>query len=184
MEGSFLHPTQTLRAAGVTEGMCVADFGAGSGFFTRAAARLVGPIGVVWAIDVHRDLLTRVKNLGTAEGLSNIEIAWGDVALPKGSHLPAQSCDLVLITNILFMLESKREVLHEAARVLKPQGQILLIDWTSSHDGLGPHPDHIFTEAAARTVCEQEGFSVLRPVPAGAYHWGLIVRKNMTKDAQ
>ena len=85
-ESSFLHPAKALQAVKIGEGMQVADFGAGSGFFTRAAARAVGPTGVVWAVDMQADLLTRIKSLSLAEGLQNVEIIRGDLELEKGSH--------------------------------------------------------------------------------------------------
>src|SRR3989344_2236513 len=94
-KSSFLNPALVVRAARLYEGLTVADFGAGSGFFTRAAARLVGERGIVWAVDVHQDLLPRLKNLALAEGLRNVEVVCGDVEKQKGSHLPEGNFDVV-----------------------------------------------------------------------------------------
>lgn len=175
--GSFLHPGAALRAAGVHEGMQVADFGAGSGFFTREAAREVGEGGTVWAVDVNRDLLARIKTLSSAEGLHNVEVVCGDVEVVGGTHLPEASIDLVVATNVLFMLEHKGELAAEARRVLKPNGRVLVVDWAGSFGGLGPREDHVFTQAAARKLFEGHGFQFLNMVPAGAYHWGFLARK-------
>jgi predicted methyltransferase len=49
-ESTFLNPARTLEYAGLEEGMKVADLGAGSGFFTRAAARRVGEGGILGAV--------------------------------------------------------------------------------------------------------------------------------------
>ncbi len=173
---SFLIPAQALEAVGVYGGMNIADFGSGSGFFTRAAARAVGPEGSVWAVDIEQGLLDRVHALGLAEGLTNIELMQGDVSAHEGSHLPSARFDLVILANILFMLEEKKGALVEARRVLRPGGRALLIDWSSSHGGLGPHPEHVVTAKQIEALCDEVGLEVLDEVPAGAYHWGLIAR--------
>lgn len=178
MESSFLHPTQALEAAHLTPGMMVADLGAGSGFFTRAAARIVAP-GEVWAVDLSGELLARIKNLSLAEGLSNVEVMRGDIEDIHGSNLPANYFDYVLVTNVLFACEDRYAVVREVERIMKPTGRALVVDWKGSFDGMGPHADHIFAAGAARDVFEQAGLVYLEDIPAGAYHWGFIVRKNI-----
>lgn len=182
-ESSFLNPAYALNNAGLHEGQDVADFGAAGGFFTRAAARIVGD-GTVWAVDTNGDLLSRIKSLAIAEGLHNVEILRGNIESPKGCGLPAEHFDMVIAANILFSAHHKEAVIKEIHRVLKKTGRAVVIDWSSSHGGLGPHPDHVVTEAAARTLFEEGDFTYLERIPAGAYHWGFVVRKKAAKSAQ
>ena len=174
-ESSFLNPGAAVRAAGIHEGMSVADFGAGAGFFTRAAAREVGDSGVVWAVDSNRELLVRVKNLALAEGLHNVEVM--RAALDGESALPAEHFDFVVAANVLFGAHDKPALVGELKRVLKRHGRALVIDWRDSFGGLGPHPDHVVTEAQAKKLFED--FSVVEEIPAGEYHWGFVVRKKL-----
>jgi ubiquinone/menaquinone biosynthesis C-methylase UbiE len=176
-ESSFLNPEKVVEAAGIHAGLKVADFGSGAGFFTRAAARYVGPGGVVCAVDIHQDLLPRLKNLALGEGLRNIEVMHGDVEQVGGSHLPDKTFDFVLVTNLLFAIECKDCLVQEVARVLKPHGKVLVVDWKDSFGGLGPHPDHVVTEPAGRNIFEQSGFTFVSNIPAGEYHWGCILKK-------
>ena len=176
-ESSFLNPARTLRAAKLHEGQRVADFGAGSGFFTRAAARLVGESGLVWAGDVHQDPLPPLKKLSLQEGLHNVEVVHGDVEKLKGSRLPADNFDLCIISNLLFSAEHKDAVAKEAYRVLRKTGRALIIDWAGSFGGLGPESKMIVTADHARTLFELNGFTYVEVAPAGAYHWGILVRK-------
>jgi ubiquinone/menaquinone biosynthesis C-methylase UbiE len=177
MESSFLNPRRTLEAAHISEGSRVADLAAGAGFFTRAAARLAGPAGLVWAVDPNPDMLPRLKNLGAAEGLHNIEVVRGAADKHGGTKLPDATMDAAILANALFSMEDKRAAAAEAYRVVRRAGRLILIDWTGSHGGLGPHSGHVVSMAEARALFEAAGFAQAEEIPAGAYHWGLILRK-------
>ncbi len=178
-EGTFLNPTQVLQGAHLHEGMQIADLGAGSGFFTRAAARLVGEQGVVWAVDVHQDMLPRLKNLSQGEGLHNVEVMRGDIEHAGGSNLPAGTFDFCILANILFSTEHKKAAVAEVRRLLKKGGRALVIDWSGSHGGLGPVPEHVITARSARVLFEEGNLNWVEDVAAGAYHWGFLVRKKV-----
>ncbi len=178
MEAStFLNPTMVVEAAHLSEGMSVADLGSGAGFFTRAAARVVGVSGVVWAVDIQGELLPRLKNMAAGEGLENVEVVQGDASVVGGTHLPAATFDAAFATNIFFSVEDKGEFVAEIRRILKKNGEAIVIDWSASHGGLGPHTDHVFTREEALKLFESQGFTLVREVAAGEYHWGFIVRK-------
>lgn len=157
-------------------GQTVADFDAGAGFFTRAAARLVAP-GTVWAVDPNRELLPRLKNLALAEGLDNVEVVAGNIERLGGTHLPDGTFDAVIIANSLFAVDNKPAVAAEAARVLRPGGRALVIDWEDSFGGLGPHTGHVVSKQAAQELFVAAGFKVTNEATAGYYHWGLVLRK-------
>lgn len=174
---SFLNPSAAIAAAHISPGSHIADLAAGSGFFARAAARATGPDGLVWAVDAHGDMLARLKNLAQGEGLHNVEVVRGSFERHKGTHLQDASLDMAILANALFSAVDREVAAAEACRVLRKAGRLLLIDWTGSHGGLGPHEGHIITAAQARRVFEPAGFAWEEDIPAGAYHWGLILRK-------
>ena len=185
MQGSmFLDPNEAVAAAHLAPGMLVADFGAGSGFFTRAAARVVGPEGIVWAVDASGELLARTKNLALAEGLHNVEVVRGDFETIGGSHLPTGKFDFAIVANVLFSAHDRVALASEVARVLARGGRALIIDWRDSFDGLGPHPGHVVTAGVARDVFEQVGLVYVGDIRAGRFHWGFIVRKKVQQAAQ
>lgn len=176
MESSFLNPSAAVAALQLLPGQSVADFDAGSGFFTRATARVVAP-GAVWAIDANRELLPRLRNLALAEGLHNVEVVAGNIERRGGTHLPDSAFDAVVIANSLFAVDDKAATAAEAARILKKGGRALVIDWEDSFGGLGPAPEHVVSSKQASELFVAAGFAPAGEAPAGYYHWGLLFRK-------
>lgn len=173
----FTDPEKNLEQFDLQKGMRVADFGAGSGFYALTAAKLVGDKGKVYAVDIQKDLLVRLKKASAARKILNIEIVWGDLEKENGAKLEDNSMDRVIVSNLLFQISGKESLVREAMRILRPNGKILVIDWTDSFGGLGPEPKVVFEQKAARTLFENAGFVLERTIDAGAHHYGLIFTK-------
>lgn len=174
---AFSDPQRNIKELGISEGMRVADFGAGSGFYAIAAARAAGPDGKVYAIDVQQESLSHVKDLARKEHLGNVEVVRGDLEEIGGSQLGDGVADVVIASNILFQVEDKKIFLQEAWRVLKPKGRILVVDWKDSYGGMGPHPDQVVPERVARRLCDDVGFVFYKDVRAGDHHYGMVMHK-------
>lgn len=177
MQNSFSDPAKIITQLDLQSGSRVADFGAGSGAYALAAARAVGEHGRIFAVEVQKELLSRLEREARAKGSANIEGVWGDAEEAGGTHLADGLCDAVILANILFQTPNKEGLAREAARVLKPRGRALVVDWKGSFGGAGPTPGAVVSEAAARKVCEGAGLSFERAVDAGAHHYGMIFRK-------
>lgn len=173
----FSDPQKNIEQCSIQAGMEIADLGSGSGLYTLFAARALVSTGKVYAIDINKDLLTRLKNQAVKEGLYNVEVIWGDVDKLNGTKLRDYSVDLVLLCNIYFQMENKNEAIKEVKRILKPGGRLLMIDWADSFGGLGPKSDKIVTKTVAMETMQKEGFHLDREISAGAHHYGLIYKK-------
>lgn len=160
--------------------MRIADFGAGSGVYVLGIAKALEHTGHVYALDVQRDLLRRIKNEAGRAGYHNIDVVWCDLERPRASKLADRQLDLVLISNLLFQVERKVEVLSEARRVLKPSGRLAIIDWTdaSSTGGwrMGPVKQQIVTKARVLELISEAGFELVKEFEAGAHHYGLMCK--------
>lgn len=181
--GGFAHPRRNVAALNVQQGQRIADFGAGSGAYTLAIADRLGGTGVVYAIDVQRDLLRRIANEATRRGYRNVEVIWSDLEVPRASKLADHSMDLVLISNLLFQVPDKLPILREARRIIKGGGNVVIIDWadpTSAHShgegSIGPRKDDIINKGAALEFARKSGLEFVREFAAGAHHYGLIFR--------
>ncbi len=176
-EKRFAHPERNIAFFGIEPGMKVADFGAGSGVYIHLISDALLKSGTVYAIDIQKDLLRRIKNEADKRGASNVEIIWGDLEEEEGSKL-SQHIDLVLISNLLFQLNDPRAVMREAERVLKPGGRVIIIDWSDSFSHMGPHPDAVVTKDAAYALARGTQLTFVKEFNAGAHHYGLIFRKS------
>ena len=174
--GNFSHPAQNIKTVGIGEGSIVVDLGSGSGFYAMEAARAVGPEGRVYAVDVQKELLDRLKRTADAEHMSNLDILWGDIEKVGGSKIGTDKADVALVCNVLFQLDNKKDFLTEVFRVVKPQGRVCVIDWSDSHFGLGPDQSRIFDAQKAKDLF-QDRFELEKEFDAGEHHYGLLFRK-------
>jgi len=173
----FSDPEKNISQLGLGEGNYVADFGSGSGFYSFAAAEAVGSTGRVYALDIQKDLLQKVKKEAQIRHLANIEIIWADLEHIGGSKLRESSMDAVVLANILFQLEDKDKPILEIKRILKRGGKILVVDWLSSFGGLGPQAKDVLSKEKIQELFTKHGFTFDREISAGAQHYGLIFRK-------
>lgn len=174
----FSDPEKNVEQFGLGKGNFVADFGAGSGFYSFSAAEAVGETGKVYAVDVQKDLLEKLKNEArNIRHLNNIDIVWADLEHVGGTRLRESSMDAVMVANVFFQLEKKDNACLEMKRILKPNGRVLFVDWASSFGGIGPQPQDVFTEEMAKKLFLKHGFKEDRIIGAGAQHYGIIFRK-------
>jgi len=174
---AFADPASNISQLDIKPGTTVVDFGAGTGFYSLAAARAVGSHGKVYAVEVQKDLLDRLKNTASREGLHTIEVIWGDIEKSGGTRLRNASVDFVIISNVLFQAEDRSGTISEAHRILKQGGKALLIEWSDSSSVSGPDPRHVIPENEAKTLFEQKSFSVGKNISAGEHHYGFIAVK-------
>ena len=174
----FSDPEKNIEQFDLGKGSYVADLGAGTGFYSFAAAKAVGPMGKVYAVDIQKDLLEKLKNEArNILRLMNIDIVWANLDVLGGTRLRDGSMDAVISANIFFQLHKKDETCLEIKRILKAGGRVLLVDWTSSFGNMGPQQSDVFTEEDAKKLFLKHGFKEDRTISAGAQHYGIIFRK-------
>lgn len=114
----FIPREKILEEVGIRPGFHVLDYGCGPGSYTVVAARMAGPNGRIYALDIHPLAIQKVKSLALKKGLSNIETIQSDCA----TGLENESMDVVLLCDILHDLSEPEAVLRELYRVLKVSG--------------------------------------------------------------
>jgi ubiquinone/menaquinone biosynthesis C-methylase UbiE len=157
LEGSdrdvWQRPTPIMDALGIAEGSVVADLGAGSGWFTIRLADRVKPSGKVYAEDVQPQMIEVIKRRVQRENLQRIvETKLGNQEDPQ---LPPNQLDAVLIVGTYYEMEQPIALLRNAARALKKDGKVGIIDFTMDGGGPGPpmeervDPERVIRDANA-----------------------------------
>ena len=175
---SFAEPIANLEKLNLTPGMTVVDFGAGSGAYTIPSARLVAPDGVVYAVEIQKDLLENIKKSAVDARLQdNVKLIWGDVEQQGGVGLADGLADVIIISNVLFQTKSMYTLALEAKRILKPEGKIMVIEWSGSFGNLGPTPADVVPAEEVKKTFGSVGLILTDEFSAGEYHYGLIFSK-------
>ena len=129
-----------LLAGGVTqdEGGTWADLGAGTGAFTLALADLIGPHGVIHAIDRDRAALAELRSaFVSAMPQAELRVRAADFT----RRLDLSELDGVVMANALHFVDDKAAVLALVRGYLKPGGRLLLVEYDSDRGNTWvPHP--------------------------------------------
>lgn len=152
----------------------VAELGCGYGTFTLPLARRVA--GTVFAFDIEPAMVERTSERASEARLGNVQPMLRDV-LANGFGLPAGSCDACLLFNILHFADPQALV-AEAARVIGPDGRVLVIHWRSDiATPRGPEvavrPRHAQVQSWAAEVRLSVGPALDLP----PWHFGAVLAK-------
>lgn len=117
-------PGRILTEAGIRTGQAVLDFGCGPGGFSVAAARLVGPEGRVYALDINPFAVQSVKKAAERGGLGNLKA----MLAGRAGDVPEGSVDIVLLYDTLHDLNEPELILGDIHRVLRAGGLLSVSD--------------------------------------------------------
>jgi ubiquinone/menaquinone biosynthesis C-methylase UbiE len=174
--GGFLNPLEVIKQLNIFTNMQTADFGCGAGFFVIPMAEIVGKEGKVFALDVLDSALESVRSKARMKGLFNIITKRCNLETLGGSQIENNSIDLVLLSNILFQSDNKAGIIKEGARILKPGGEIAIVDWRENQP-MGPSKDLIVPVDNIGTMAEESGLKFKKEIQVDKYHWGMIFVK-------
>jgi SAM-dependent methyltransferase len=152
-----LPPEATLHAAGVREGHTVVDLGCGPGYFTLPAAELVGADGKVYGVDVQPEMVAACRQRAVDAGAQQVEVLHSSatrVPLPDGI------ADSVLASVVLHEAKDRVGFLREARRLLKPGGEVAVIEFRKDADTSGPPPARRLSAAELAQLAEAAGLRV------------------------
>ncbi|MEK7644569.1 MAG: methyltransferase domain-containing protein [Patescibacteria group bacterium] len=176
---NLVDPYLLFEKARLRSGMQVADFGAGrTGHIVFPAGAIVGETGIVYAVDVLKDVLESIKKRANMEGRENIHTVWADFEKSGGVSIPAGSLDAVFMVNVLFHAADCCDPLHEAARLLRNKSRIVAVDWMKRLSNLGPTEDKMVNFSRIIAWARDNGFGVQEDAAVSPYHRCLVLYKN------
>ncbi|MFN3188477.1 MAG: class I SAM-dependent methyltransferase [Candidatus Paceibacteria bacterium] len=172
----FIAPEVVASHFHVREGDMIADFGAGSGYFTPVFALATGPTGRVLACEIQKSLVEKIGCVARQCGHSNVDVLWCDIEEERGIPLNDDILDAGGLINTFFQIEDKATAVREIHRVIRPGGVIHVIEWNDSYAGIGPSLEQVVDKEALCDWFESDLFMLEREYPAGAHHYGLTFR--------
>lgn len=148
-----------LKALGVKPGQTVCDMGCGNGFYTLQLARLVGPKGLVYAVDIQPEMLQMLaRNAGEAR-LANIRPVLGT---PIDPRLPAGEIDMMLCVDVYHEFSHPEAMLAKIRESLAADGQLVLVEFRGEDPAVPIKPLHKMTKAQVRAELEPAGFKMVQ----------------------
>lgn len=144
-----------LKPANLTPGGAWADLGAGSGAFTLALRELIGSEAAIYAVDRDRARLRQLADGHQARfhSTSNLILLSADFSRP----LDLPPLDGILMANSLHFFKDKEKILRRVQTLLKPGGQLLIVEYNVDSGNLWvPYP---FSFETWRSLAPPEGFT-------------------------
>lgn len=172
----FFDAEKTLATLGLDKQINdVAEFGCGYGTFTIPAAKVIK--GKIYALDIDPKVIQTTEKKARSFKLDNVITVLRDFMI-EGSGLEDNSVDYVMLFNILH-LETPKDLLREAIRILKENGKLGTIHW--NYDPSTPRgPSMEIRPKPEQCVDWARDVGFTNPIryDLKPYHYGIVFTKN------
>ena len=146
----LIDPHLLFEKARLHPGMHIADLGCGrTGHIVFPGSMAVGEHGLVYAVDVLKDVLENVRKRAAMENLVNVHTIWSDLEKQGSTSIPEHNLDVGFVVNVLCQAQNRLAILDEAFRLLKEKARLIVVDWSRNSLPFAPPKDK--AEAGARS---------------------------------
>lgn len=122
---TWQRPDDIIKKLNIKSGSRVADVGCHEGYFTIKLAKVVGDQGSVYAIDISRDKIEKLKKHLDERKIGNVNAIVGEIDNP---HLPTLTLEAVLIVDTYHEMDAHQEILQRIKAALKPGGRFVICE--------------------------------------------------------
>ncbi len=171
----FISPIEIIQNLDLKEGMKVADCGSGTGAYVFPISGIVGAGGKVYAIDKDINILDKINREAEKGKIENIDTILGN--LEEKIPIPEEECDFIILSNVLSEVHNLERVILEIKRILKDNGQVLIIDWKNNNLGLNIKRRGLIEEEKLVAILANNNLEIKKHIPAGDYHYAFLVEK-------
>lgn len=148
------------------------DVASGVGNYAIPAAEAIGEEGMVYAIDLWHEGIEELNRRIVTRGMNNLTAVKANVS--KEIPLKDDSVDVCLIATALHDLaeeNSAEGALTEIARLLKPGGRLVIVEFRKMEGPPGPPLDIRFSPEELDKLVSPFGFEKMRTLEAGEYFY-------------
>lgn len=173
----FINPAAVIAQTGLKSGMVAADLGCGNGFYVLPAAQLVGPEGLIYAVDVVESKLAATISIVNQFGYKNVKVIRADLTKPL-LEIPAGTVDLAIIGNVLHEISDKNSLLKNAYKILSTNSGLLVVEWKKELTPFGPPVSKRIEQQQLEIMLMQMGFKKHSELEADGYHYAILFEKS------
>ena len=167
---AYQKPHELIAALDLKPGEVIADIGAGSGYFSFRFAHHVGP-GRVYAVDISPDMIVHMNRRIRDMRITNLTTV---LAPPDDPLLADASLDRVFICDTWHYVEKQGEYLAKLKKMLKPGGQLAMIDFQKRELPVGPPLEMKIAREDLVRQLETAGFQLLKEHTFLPYQYFLV----------
>ena len=171
-------PTRTvLNKIGLNEGARLADIGCGIGYFSIPAADVIGPQGIVFALDVSKEMIEELDKKIEENGIENIRTVITD---KYNFKLEDNSVSYAFICTVLHEIEDGIAFIDETKRILALGGKIAVVEWIRAESDWGPPVDHRLDSSDVKIMLHAAGFKEIEYLKLNEHFYivtGTLVNK-------
>ena len=147
-------PDLVINALGLNRNDVVADFGAGSGYFTEKIAPLCN---LVYAVDIQREMIELNKRKMKSKEIKNVNFILGG---EKITNLPKESIDYLIMVDVYHELEFPYEIMQDIYRAMKHDGKVVLVEYRKEDPKVMIKPLHKMSIMQIRKEMNNSGFEL------------------------
>lgn len=163
-----------LSAIGITPGEIVADIGCGIGFFTFPLSGAVGAEGIVYALDIEKEMLDDVEAGMLEQNIKNIRTV---VTQEYKLVLEDESVDVAFLCTVMHEVKMREKFLKEANRILFSGGRIVIVEWIKKDSDFGPPADHRLDKDVLKKNLQRTGFNDIQIMDFNDYFYIATAKK-------
>lgn len=168
---AYQKPDEVLQALGLKQGEVIADIGAGSGYFAFRIARHVGDSGKVFAVDVSPEMILHMNRRARDLKVANVVALLAPADDPL---LPDSSVDRFFVCDTWHHIQDQPQYLGLMRRMLKPGGQVVMIDFQKRELPVGPPVAMKISRGDLVKQMESNGFRLAKEHTFLPYQYFLV----------
>lgn len=168
---AYQKPHEVLTALAIEPGEVIADIGAGSGYFTFRLAHRVGDKGRVYAVDISPDMIRHLNRRIRELKAMNVTAILADADDPL---LADASIDRFFFSDSWHHIENQSKYLSLIKKMLKPGGEIIMIDFHKKELPVGPPMQMKIAREDLIRQMESNGFRLTKEHTFLPYQYFLV----------
>ena len=170
-------PDEVAAHMRLLPGDLVIDLGAGTGYFARRFAELVGPEGAVFGLDVEASMVEYMNADAQKRGLKNYmarQVKSNDPQLSPGS------ANVIFICNTYHHLPDRVDYVRALVPALRSNGRVIVVDFKDGSIPIGPPPEWRLSSNAVEKEFQHAGLDLVRSVEFLPYQYFLEFSRPIT----